>query len=100
MVFIDWFYPAFKAGGPIKSIFNLTQTLDGTFNIFIVTSDKDIDGTKLNVSLNETIEERGYDIIYLDSEHQNSKQYKKFVDSFKPDFIYYNSLFFFSLSIF
>ncbi len=93
LIFIDWFYPAFKAGGPIKSIFNLTQALGDELNIFILTSDKDVDGTKLNVSVNEIIKNNGYDIIYLDSEHQNSKQYKELADSFKPDFIYYNSLF-------
>ncbi|MFM7726721.1 MAG: hypothetical protein ACKO7B_08465, partial [Flavobacteriales bacterium] len=31
LVFADWFLPGYKAGGPIRSVANLVQTLDVDF---------------------------------------------------------------------
>lgn len=39
MVFADWYLPGFKAGGPIRSVANLVQSLDLDFSI--VTRNKD-----------------------------------------------------------
>lgn len=93
LVFIDWFYPAFKAGGPIKSIFNITQSLKGKLDILIITSNCDVDGTILNVGVNKLINRNTYEIIYLDSNHQNAAQYKKLINHFNPKIVYLNSLF-------
>lgn len=45
-VCIDWFHPAYKAGGPVQSIVNLVeQYSDRNVQFRIFTSNKDLDGT-------------------------------------------------------
>lgn len=40
LVFIDWYYPGYKAGGPIRSIINLTENLS-EINFKIITRNTD-----------------------------------------------------------
>ncbi|MDQ6812167.1 MAG: glycosyltransferase [Bacteroidota bacterium] len=42
LIFYDWFYPGFKAGGPIQSLTNLAVSLASEFDIFIITSAYDL----------------------------------------------------------
>src|SRR5690554_5181469 len=93
LVFIDWFYPAYKAGGPVKSVFNLVQALKLDFEFNIVTSNQDVDGEQLEVVPNEWTEYEGIRLIYLTKEMQSPKVYRAIFDELKPDVIYYNSLF-------
>ena len=37
LVFIDWYLPGYRAGGPIQSIANLVNHLDDELDISIVT---------------------------------------------------------------
>ena len=39
VVFIDWYKPAYKAGGPISSIYNLIELLGDEMEFYVVTSD-------------------------------------------------------------
>ena len=41
LVFIDWYSPGFKAGGPVRSMMNLVDHLRDTIDFNIVTSDTD-----------------------------------------------------------
>lgn len=41
LVFIDWYLPGFKAGGPIRSCANLIAHLEDDFEFFVVTRDTD-----------------------------------------------------------
>lgn len=93
VIFIDWFYPAFKAGGPIKSIFNLISNLSSEFDFYIITSNQDLDGSINEVGNNILIKNKNYSIIYLDKAHQNGKSIKTIIHQINPDVLYYNSLF-------
>lgn len=93
LIFIDWFYPAFKAGGPIKSVFNLVENLRQEYEFTIITSAYDLDGPPLEVEQNQWIQKDYYRIIYLTKEQQKKKVYKKLVKEVNPDWVYYNSLF-------
>jgi len=93
IVFIDWFYPAYKAGGPIKSVFNIVQSLKSEVDFLIVTSNQDVDGEILDIQPNEIIEKDGYDIVYFDRAHQKKSEYKKLYDGFTAEVIYHNSVF-------
>jgi len=93
LIFIDWFYPAYKAGGPVKSVFNLVKALEGEFQFFIVTSNSDVDGEVLDVEVNQWTEFQGIKLIYLSVEQQRKKVYRKLFEEIQADFIYYNSLF-------
>ena len=74
LIFIDWFLPGFKAGGPIKSISNIVNTLNKDFNFFIITSDRDIDDEKpySSVELNNWIKKDNYQIAYLTKEKRKA----------------------------
>lgn len=93
MIFIDWYYPAYKAGGPIKSVYNIVMSLKQKFNFTIVTSDSDIGGEKLIVEKNKLIPKGGVNCIYLSPEKQNAGTYRRLFDEIAPDVVYYNSLF-------
>ena len=109
LIFIDWFYPAFKAGGPIKSVFNVIQNLKDDYDFAVVTSDKDIDGTKVNEQINQYtnveigqgdqieldhwVEKDGYKVMYLSPDRQMASVYKEIAIEIKPDWVYYNSMF-------
>ena len=41
LVFIDWYLPGFRAGGPIRSCANLISHLSDEFDFNIVTTDTD-----------------------------------------------------------
>ncbi len=41
LVFIDWYKPYFKAGGPVRSMVNLVDHLADRIDFHIVTGDRD-----------------------------------------------------------
>ena len=42
LIFSDWYYPGYKAGGPIKSLINLSLALQQQFDVYVFTADTDI----------------------------------------------------------
>ncbi|MBB1507799.1 glycosyltransferase [Pseudoalteromonas sp. SG41-1] len=102
LIVTDYFYPAFKAGGPVKSLKNLINKFEtlGGYKFEVVTSNRDIDGTilstdkeKLPFNLNLTninYFSRVFDLFYY---FLSSKEKKKF------DIVYLNSFFSFKFSI-
>ena len=65
LIFIDWFTPGFKAGGPIKSITNIINSLSDNFDFYIISSDRDIneESSYKNLKLNSWISKEKYSII-------------------------------------
>jgi hypothetical protein len=39
LIFVDWFEPGFKAGGPIQSCRNLVESLGDDFDFYLVTGE-------------------------------------------------------------
>ncbi len=94
LIFIDWFLPGYKAGGPIKSVSNMVNSLHQDFSFYIITSDKDIDdlNSYQNIELNKWITKENYSIVYLTPEYR--------IDFIKNELqnnpyscIYFNSVF-------
>lgn len=46
LCFVGWYLPGYKAGGPIRTITNMVDQLDGAFDFFIVTRDRDLSDTE------------------------------------------------------
>ena len=67
LIFIDWFLPGYKAGGPIKSVSNIVSSLHDSFNFHIITSDRDIGDSKPYPSeeLNKWVKKDNYNIAFL-----------------------------------
>ena len=93
MIFIDWYYPAYKAGGPIKSVHNIVKHLQGDFNFIIVTSNSDIDAIEIEVKTNSLLTAENHQIIYLERQFQTVKYFTQLIEECKPDILYFNSLF-------
>ena len=68
LVCIDWFLPAYKAGGPIQSINNIISHFNNDINFWIYTSNKDLneDLDLGNIKLNTWSNKNGYRIMYSD----------------------------------
>jgi len=102
LIFIDWFLPAYKAGGPIISVKNIINQFSEKFSFYIVTSDRDMgdlnsfDNIQFNNWINFT---NKYQIIYLSPSKQNIKNYIELIKHVKPNKIYINSLFSYRFSI-
>ncbi|MCO6495966.1 MAG: glycosyltransferase [Bacteroidetes bacterium] len=62
--FIDWYKPAFKAGGPVRSMSNLTELLKDNADCFVVCGNTEIDGTKLKVPNNEWLKGHNNEQIF------------------------------------
>ena len=93
LVFIDWFYPAYKAGGPIKSVYNLVKGLEDQFQFMIVSSNQEIDGSPQAVETDTWTVFEDIPIIYLRKKSQNKKKYRAIFEDINPHAVYYNSLF-------
>lgn len=93
MFFVDWYYPAFKAGGPVKSVHNMVSFLKDFHHVLVVTSNKDIDGTVVELNPNCIKRVNGIDVIYLDDTFQSMRKIAKVIGDFNPDFLHLNSLF-------
>lgn len=95
LICIDWFEPAYKAGGPIRSIKNLVELLKGDFDFYILTSDRDAGDTKPfdNIPLNCWIAKDGYSVFYLSKEKQNYRSFSGLLTERQYDRYYFNSLF-------
>lgn len=93
LIFIDWFYPAYKAGGPIKSVFHIVESFHKEFNFHIVTSNSDIGEELLEIKNDQWIKEEYYNIIYLSKQRQKIGTYKNIVRELQPKCIYYNNMY-------
>lgn len=95
LVFIDWFLPGYKAGGPIKSVANIVFSLKNEVNFSIVTSNTDFGEPTpyAGIKPNEWILKQGYRVIYLDHQHQKLSVLKELMQEKQYDIIYLNSLF-------
>ena len=95
LVFIDWYLPAFKAGGPISSVSNMIELLSDDMSFFIVTGNKDLNSDQplRGVECNTWQKVKNAHVIYLDKKSQNFKFLKKIVNEIQPDKIYLNGIF-------
>lgn len=95
LIFIDWYLPGYKAGGPIQSCANLVNHLKPFYNFSIVTRNTDFGETKpyLNVKSDEWVEiEEGIRLYYISADKLNPSAIKTFLTS-DYDALYLNSLF-------
>jgi glycosyltransferase involved in cell wall biosynthesis len=95
LVFIDWYVPAYKAGGPIRSVYNIVKKFGEDADFFVVSSIFDLRETQpLNgIQENSWLRLDNSKVIYLALKNQTAKRYKEIISEVKPDVIYLNSLF-------
>lgn len=101
IIFVDWYLPGYKAGGPIRSVANMVAHLKSDFDFSLVTSDTDYHESQAYPSIksNEWNLADGCKVFYF------SKKYLKFRNLFVLlkqeafDVVYLNSMFSFYYTI-
>lgn len=93
LIFIDWYLPAYKAGGPVRSIANLVELLSDKIDFYVFTSNKDLGEEQAlqGITANRWTEKNGAQVFYSDK--VKIQLIKTSIENISPDYIYLNSLF-------
>lgn len=94
LILYDYFDPAYKAGGPIRSLVNLVRMLEREMEIFVLTTNRDHDGELLEVEPDKWIPygERSQ-VKYLSSGNRRYVNLKKTIREIKPGAVYINGMY-------
>lgn len=96
LLFIDWFDPGYKAGGPIRSAVNFVKHMQADYEVFVFTGDRDLGATAAygGIKLNEWI---GYgesvSVFYCTPEQLKMATVARILEEVNPAVIYLNSMF-------
>lgn len=95
LIFIDWYKPGYKAGGPIRSVSNMVDALKDNFQFYIVTRNTDyLETTPYpNINTNQWNEVDNAQVYYLSKEKINRQTLHTLIDEVQPDIIYCNSFY-------
>lgn len=99
LIINKYYKPGYRAGGPIKSIFNLVQILKENYNVKVFTSDCDMG---MSNSYESVISDDWNVHDSVNVYYASSFGFKVFIDIIndeKPDVVYLNSFFDFKFSI-
>lgn len=99
--FYDWFYPGFKAGGPIQSLINLAITLSAQCDIYVITGAYDLKSREpypgILVNKWNDVELPGsrnsLKVFYGEKCKLTIDVYKRLLAEATADVIYFNGLF-------
>jgi glycosyltransferase involved in cell wall biosynthesis len=100
-IIYDWFYPGFKAGGPIQSLTNLAKTLVDDFDVYVITGSTDLqsDVNYTGITLNSWQEinlpatDRSINVFYADAARLSKDLFQSLFSQIKPDVVYLNGIF-------
>ncbi len=101
LIFNDYFYPAYKAGGPIQSLVNLISHLDTIYDIYVISSAYDLN-EKLpieNIDIGKWVDitlpgnNSKVKVWYVGKNENIKATIKKAVKEIKPSIVYINGMF-------
>ena len=92
-VFIDWFLPGTKAGGPVRSVYSLITVLKNDFDFYVITANTDLgeDVPYANIQANTLIYKDQIHYFYFDRAQLNNTKIIELLNEIKPHLIYLNS---------
>ncbi|MCU4165550.1 glycosyltransferase family 4 protein [Carboxylicivirga caseinilyticus] len=102
LIFIDWFLPGYKAGGPVRSMANMVEYLKDEYEFYIVTRNTDYTETLPyhGINSNSWVEFiPGVMVNYADTKHQNKTVFFKLLKEIQPDIVYINGVYSWKFSI-
>ncbi len=101
LIFIDWFTPGYKAGGPVRSCRNMTDRLSDEFQFKIICRDTDYQETApyLSVKSNEWNKINDVYVYYLSKKRITIANIKKLIKETDFDIAYINGIYSFFFSI-
>jgi len=96
LIFIDWYLPAYKAGGPIRSCANMVAHLHEDFHFHLVCSDRDyLDPTTMaDIEVDRwTAGPHGESVMFLSPTARTAGNYRKLMDEVAPQHVFINGVF-------
>jgi glycosyltransferase involved in cell wall biosynthesis len=96
LVFIDWYLPGYKAGGPITSCANLLQHLSDEFEFCVVTRDTDYTESEPYPGIQSdswNILPDGTRVYYFSGKQLNRKNIFKLISETPHDAVYLNGVY-------
>lgn len=103
LIFIDWYLPGYKAGGPISSVANLVDHLSGEFEFMIITRDTDycetIPYTKVNSDAWNNLP-GNLKVYYFSQRKLSIKSLITITNNINFDLVYVNGIYSLYFSIF
>jgi len=94
LVLYDYFDPAYKAGGPIRSIVNMVKLLEEHIDFYILTTNQDHDGTDLAVEVDSWISyEKNARVFYMSPVERNYRRIREIISQVQPDTVYFNGIY-------
>ncbi|HRD51523.1 MAG TPA: glycosyltransferase family 4 protein [Flavobacteriales bacterium] len=96
LVFIDWYKPFFKAGGPVRSMVNLVDHLHDLVDFHIVTGDRDYtaNASPGDLPKDQWIErDQGERVWYASPSQRTLKQWRVLLKERDWDAVYINGLY-------
>lgn len=103
LIFIDWFIPAYKAGGPIVAARNFAVQMQEYFEIFIITSDRDLGEDSCLAGIQKdcwVAIDRNVKVWYTSQGGCTLSFVKDSIQKLSPDFVYLHSMFSLRYTIF
>lgn len=96
LVFIDWYAPFFKAGGPVRSMVNLVEHLHGSVDFYIVTGDRDYTATEPQADLqtDQWVDHGpGVKVWYASQQARSLSAWRRILGEGHWDTVYINGLY-------
>lgn len=96
LIFIDWFLPGTRSGGPVRSYANLIAHLGRDFNFYIITRDSDYcskDVYENVISNTWNTYTSNTHVYYLSKDQINASNFKSIVSGIDIDIIYINGVY-------
>ena len=95
LIFVGCYLPGFRAGGPIRTIANLVESLGDEFDFRIITSDRDLGEKKpySSVKINEFNEVGKAKVFYASLKMMSLGNLRKLIRDIPYDVMYLNSFF-------
>jgi len=95
LVLTDWYLPAYKAGGPVKSLAALAYHLKDDYNFYILTTNKDaFSKAALPVKPDEWVSlANGEKVYYISDEKIALSKLASIISQIDYDLVYLNSFF-------
>lgn len=96
LICIDWFVPAYKGGGPIRSCANFAYAMRSHYDIYVLSSDRDFGDQQplAGIVANQWQPfDDGIQVCYLAPSAQNYSGIAAQIQAVSPDFVYLNSMY-------
>lgn len=95
LIFTEYYYPGFKAGGPIQSVYNIANSMAPFFEVYVVCRDRDSGDLEPynEIKVNSRNKVGDHFVYYISPQSATKKNVRALISKINPSFVYLNSFF-------